>query len=234
MDRRTLIAATGGLMASALIPTASNADEAMIVRYEAMPSRFTGARNVSVWLPADYGQSKRRYRVLYMHDGQNIFGVSTAFGGQSWRVDLAMEARERAVTGSDAIVVGIWNTPTRRQDFSPAGVEAAMDDKLRARTAVEHGGPALSDGYLRFLVEELKPMIDRDYRTKPGKASTVIKCMGMESEENASMLSMSNFCGGSRSKLKRPSPKLNDTLALASVRYQKYFLAMSSTDGTNS
>lgn len=174
MDRRTLIAATGGLMASALIPKASNANEAMIVRYEAMPSRFTGARNVSVWLPADYGQSKRRYRVLYMHDGQNIFGVSTAFGGQSWRVDLAMEARHRAVAGSDAIVVGVWNTPTRRQDFSPAGVEAAMDDKLRARTAVEHGGPALSDGYLRFLVEELKPMIDRDYRTKPGKASTVI------------------------------------------------------------
>ena len=174
MDRRTLIAATGGLMASALIPKASNANEAMIVRYEAMPSRFTGARNVSVWLPADYGQSKRRYRVLYMHDGQNIFGVSTAFGGQSWRVDLAMEARHRAVAGSDAIVVGVWNTPTRRQDFSPAGVEAAMDDKLRARTAVEHGGPALSDGYLRFLVEELKPMIDRDYRTKPGKASTYL------------------------------------------------------------
>ena len=174
MDRRTLIAATGGLMASALIPKASNANEAMIVRYEAMPSRFTGARNVSVWLPADYGQSKRRYRVLYMHDGQNIFGVSTAYGGQSWRVDLAMEARHRAVAGSDAIVVGVWNTPTRRQDFSPAGVEAAMDDKLRARTAVEHGGPALSDGYLRFLVEELKPMIDRDYRTKPGKASTYL------------------------------------------------------------
>jgi predicted alpha/beta superfamily hydrolase len=146
----------------------------MIVRYEAMPSRFTGARNVSVWLPADYGQSKRRYPVLYMHDGQNIFGVSTAFGGQSWRVDLAMEARQRAVAGSDAIVVGVWNTSTRRQDFSPAGVEAAMDDKLRARTAEEHGGPALSDGYLRFLVEELKPMIDRDYRTKPGKASTFI------------------------------------------------------------
>ncbi|OYU76854.1 MAG: esterase [Alphaproteobacteria bacterium PA3] len=174
MDRRTLISATGGLMASALIPNTSNASEAMIVRYEAMPSRFTGARNVSVWLPADYGKSKRRYPVLYMHDGQNIFGASNAFGGQSWRVDLAMEARARAVAGSDAIVIGVWNTSTRRQDFSPAGVEAAMDDKLRARTAEEHGGPALSDGYLRFLVEELKPMIDRDYRTKPGKASTFI------------------------------------------------------------
>jgi enterochelin esterase-like enzyme len=174
MDRRTLIVATGGLMASALVPNPSDASEAMIIRYEAMPSRFTGARNVSVWLPADYGKSKRRYPVLYMHDGQNIFGASSAFGGQSWRVDLAMEARQRAVSGSDAIVVGIWNTSTRRQDFSPAGVEAAMDDKLRARTAEEHGGTALSDGYLRFLVEELKPMIDRDYRTKPGKASTFI------------------------------------------------------------
>jgi enterochelin esterase-like enzyme len=174
MDRRTLIAATGGLMASALVPNPSDASEAMIVRYETMPSRFTSARTVSIWLPADYGKSKRRYPVLYMHDGQNIFGASTAFGGQSWRVDLAMEARHRAVPGSDAIVVGVWNTSTRRQDFSPAGVEAAMDDKLRARTAEEHGGPALSDGYLRFLVEDLKPIIDRDYRTKPGKASTFI------------------------------------------------------------
>ncbi|CAN1526386.1 COG2819 Predicted hydrolase of the alpha/beta superfamily [Caulobacteraceae bacterium] len=174
MDRRTLIAATSGLMASAFVPNPSDASEAMIVRYEAMPSRFTGARTVSVWLPADYGKTKRRYPVLYMHDGQNIFGASTAFGGQSWRVDLAMEARHRAVPGSDAIVVGVWNTSTRRQDFSPAGVEAAMDDKLRARTAEEHGGPALSDGYLRFLVDELKPMIDRDYRTKPSKGSTYI------------------------------------------------------------
>lgn len=174
MDRRTLIAATGGLMASALVPNPSDASEAMIVRYETMPSRFTGARTVSVWLPADYGKSKRRYPVLYMHDGQNVFGASHAFGGQSWRVDLAMEARQRAVPGSDAIVVGVWNTSTRRQDFSPAGVEAAMDAKLRVRTEVEHGGPALSDGYLRFLVDELKPMIDRDYRTRPDKGSTYI------------------------------------------------------------
>ena len=174
MDRRTLIAATGGLMASTLIPQASDASEAMIVRYEAMASRFTGARTVSVWLPADYGKSKRRYRVLYMHDGQNIFGASHAFGGQSWRMDLAMEARQRAVVGSDAIIVGVWNTSTRRQDFSPAGVEAAMDSKLLARTVEEHGGPALSDGYLRFLVDELKPMIDRDYLTRPEKDSTFI------------------------------------------------------------
>ena len=174
MDRRTLIAATGGLMASTLIPQSSEAGEAMIIRYEAMPSRHTAARNISVWLPADYGTSKRRYRVLYMHDGQNIFGASHAYGGQSWRVDQAMEARQRAVPGNDAIVVGIWNTQTRRQDFSPAGVDAAMDEKLRARTIREHEGPSLSDGYLRFLVEELKPLIDRDYRTKPGRDSTFI------------------------------------------------------------
>ena len=68
-------------MASSLVPAASDASEAMIVRYEAMPSRYTAARNVSVWLPADYGKSKRRYRVLYMHDGQNIFAASHAYGG---------------------------------------------------------------------------------------------------------------------------------------------------------
>ncbi len=49
-----------------------------------------------------------------------------------------------------------------------------MDAKLRARTEMEHGGPALSDGYLRFLVNELKPMIDRDYRTRLDKGSTYI------------------------------------------------------------
>lgn len=49
-----------------------------------------------------------------------------------------------------------------------------MDEKLRARTIREHEGPSLSDGYLRFLVEELKPLIDRDYRTKPGRDSTFI------------------------------------------------------------
>ena len=146
----------------------------MVIRYEAMPSRFTGARNVSVWLPPDYQTSKRRYRVLYMHDGQNIFAGSHAFGGESWRVDAAMEARAAEDPDHAAIVVGVWNTKMRAQDYTPTGIEKAMDSELRTRAIEENGGASGADGYLRFLVEELKPMIDRDYRTKSDPASTFI------------------------------------------------------------
>ena len=112
-------------------------------------------REVIVYLPPGYDASKnKRYSVFYMHDGQNLFDGATSFiPGQEWRVDETAERLIAAGKIEPLIVVGVYNTKDRIDEYTPAA-----DAKYKL------GGKA--DLYGRMLVEELKPFIDSQYRTK--------------------------------------------------------------------
>ncbi|WP_233498181.1 alpha/beta hydrolase [Meiothermus sp. QL-1] len=115
-------------------------------------------RDIRVYLPPSYRQSERRYPVLYMHDGQNLFDEATSYVGE-WQVDENMEALARE--GLEAIVVGIPNMGLERLDeYSPF-----RDPRY---------GGGRGARYLRFIVETLKPFIDDELRTLPGRAHTAI------------------------------------------------------------
>jgi predicted alpha/beta superfamily hydrolase len=122
------------------------------------------ARDVIVWLPPSYPRNHTlRYPVIYMHDGQNLFDANTAFGGNEWGVDEVMLdyiAGSHAGQLNEAIVVGICNTADRMSEYTPF-----PDPK--------HSG-GNGDNYVKFIVEELKPMIDGQFRTRPDRASTFI------------------------------------------------------------
>lgn len=127
-------------------------------------SRFLEQKRcVVVYLPPGYADEPlRRYPVFYMHDGQNIFDATTAFGGQEWRVDETAETMIRAGEIEPMIIVGIYNTGEHRMfEYTPT-----FDKKQNA------GGGAKQYG--RFVVEELKPMIDETYRTLAGRNETAI------------------------------------------------------------
>ena len=112
------------------------------------------SRDVLVWLPPSYADSpERRYPVLYMHDGQQIFDPATSTWGQDWEVDEWCDSLMRAGSMREVIVVGIYCTPERREEYSTL-----------------HG----ADDYTRFVIEELKPMIDDRYRTLPDRAHTAV------------------------------------------------------------
>ena len=119
------------------------------------------ARDVIVYLPPNYDQDDwRRYPVLYLHDGQNLFDSATAFGGTEWGVD---ETAERLILNSKLdplIIVGIYNTGEHRIDEYTPTVDPHQ----------QRGGKA--DLYGRFIVEELKPFIDHRYRTMAGPEFT--------------------------------------------------------------
>lgn len=118
-------------------------------------------RDISVYLPPGYQtEGERRYPVLYLHDGQNLFDPERSFiRGQHWRVGEAATALIEAGTLQPLIVVGISNAGMRRLDeYTPT------NDKRRG------GGEA--DAYGRFVVEELKPFIDAFYRTLPDASQT--------------------------------------------------------------
>jgi predicted alpha/beta superfamily hydrolase len=112
-------------------------------------------RDVIVYLPPGYdADRKRHYSVFYLQDGQNLFDGATSFiPGQEWRVDEAAQSLISAGKIEPLIIVGIYNAGVERVNE----YTAAQDQKYKA------GGKA--DLYGRFLVEELKPFIDRTYRT---------------------------------------------------------------------
>ncbi|MBN9118536.1 MAG: esterase [Planctomycetes bacterium] len=123
------------------------------VRYHPeFTSRFLPhARTISVWLPPGYGSDPdRRYPVFYMHDGQNLFDAHTAFAGNPWLADEVAEREIRAGRVPPLIIVGVANTSSRLDEYGP---RRGADGPARA--------------YGRFLVEEVKPFIDRTYRTRP-------------------------------------------------------------------
>lgn len=121
-------------------------------------------RDVVVYLPPGYEvDTNKRYPVFYMHDGQNLFDGATSFiPGQEWRVDETAQELIRAGKIEPLIIVGIYNAGNQRVNE----YTAAQDLKYKA------GGKA--DLYGRFLVEELKPFIDKSYRTKKGASHTGI------------------------------------------------------------
>lgn len=176
LDRRAV------LIGLALLPlvaraTSTRADvptEGRLVEHSLMASAHVQPRDVTVWLPPGYDASDTRYPVLYMHDGQNLFDGSRAAYGKEWGVD---EHAARLSAGGQIrmpVVVGIHNTPLRLREYVPADLIRALPDDMRADIQSIYGGAPLSDDYLRFMVEELKPFIDRTYRTRADRADTVI------------------------------------------------------------
>jgi predicted alpha/beta superfamily hydrolase len=142
-----------------------------LIRHPDFRSQWVSARNVDVWLPPGYEDESLRFGVTYMHDGQNLFDPKLSFAGVDWGVVDAMERLMAHGLVAGAIVVGIWNTPQRVPEYLPMRpIESSKGAFARVRR--ENGGPPLSDNYLRFLVEELKPFVDARYRTLPERAST--------------------------------------------------------------
>jgi predicted alpha/beta superfamily hydrolase len=154
-------------------PPAIRAGE--IYRHADFPSRQIPTRHVDVWCPPGYAASgDARYPVLYMHDGQNLFDPALSYIGVDWGMDEAMvRLMGEGVPG--AIIVGIWNTDKRLCEYMPQKPLASPKaEKLLPSFVRQYGGLPMSDAYLRFIVDELKPFVDRAYRTLPWREHTFI------------------------------------------------------------
>jgi predicted alpha/beta superfamily hydrolase len=140
-----------------------------IQQHPAFSSRvLRNERDVLVYLPVGYGRSaRRRYPVLYLHDGQNVFDAATSFGGVEWSADESAQRLTRQRLIEPLIIVAVANTGENRiHEYAPTRgvIEASAKRKKRSRGWLPKYG--------RFLIEELKPFIDREYRTKPGAEFT--------------------------------------------------------------
>ena len=135
-----------------------------LVRHDRFSSRaLSGERGVTVWLPPGYEDAgDARYPVLYLQDGQNLFDPEAAYvKGETWRVAETAGALIDAGQLQPLLIVGIDHGEANRlHEYTPT------PDRRRG------GGGA--SGYARLIIDELKPFIDRTYRTRPEPAHTGI------------------------------------------------------------
>ena len=144
-----------------------------LYRYENFKSKFVIPRNVDVWLPSDYDKSKK-YAVVYMHDGQNLFIPELSYTKVDWGVDEWMTTLMASGMIRDAIIVGIWNTPKRVPEYMPQKAIKYASKETLAKTPKEMIAAIDSDDYLKFIVTELKPFIDKNYSTRTTQQDTFI------------------------------------------------------------
>lgn len=112
-------------------------------------------RTLLVYLPPGYDEEPQRlYPVLYMHDGQNIFDAATSFAGVEWQVDEAAERLIAAGKIEPIIIVGIYNNADRMTEYNPGDRDGQVTN------------------YARFVVEEVKPFIEKTYRAAPDGQKT--------------------------------------------------------------
>ena len=119
--------------------------------------QLNNSRDVIVYLPPDHEGGRQHFPVLYMHDGQNLFDRSTAFGGNEWQADETLQILSGEGLGT--IVVGLPHAGEARvPEYSP----------------FPGYGEARGDAYLAFIVETVKPLIDAAFRTRPEREHTGI------------------------------------------------------------
>lgn len=111
-------------------------------------------RDIIVWLPPSYDSlSNKKYPVLYMQDGQNVFDPGTSSFGVDWQIDETTDSLIKIKAIEEIIVVGIYNTYQRGSEYNQTDLGYA---------------------YMRFIVKELKPFIDSTYHTLPDRKNTAV------------------------------------------------------------
>lgn len=138
---------------------------------------FGTNRFIRVYLPPSYDhEPRRRYPVLYLQDGQNVFttvGTNVAFGWGNWALDTTVDALAVEKRMQEIIMVAVDCSAQRYRDYlGPTNAIAAPASRKTKRRAAKTTAESRYQKYARFLIEELKPHIDREYRTRPGPAHT--------------------------------------------------------------
>ena len=147
-------------------------------RIKNFPSKFVKPRNVDVWLPENYSKIKKY--AVYMHDGQMLFDSTKTWNKQEWKVDEVASKLIKEEKVKDFIVVAIWNIseirwqdyfPEKSWDFIP---EQIQNDLISEGNKNNFKIQFNADNYLKFIVNEVKPLIDSVYSTLPDRENTIV------------------------------------------------------------
>ena len=161
-----------------------------IERIENFKSKYVDARNIDIWLPDNYN-SNSKYAVVYMQDGQMLFDSVYNWNKKEWHVDETVSQLIKNHKIEDCIIVGIWNNGKyRHSEYFPQKYLNTLSENFKHEFVAAYlQNKPQSDNYLKFIVEELKPIIDRKYSTRTEKEFTFIMGSSM-----GGMISMYAVC----------------------------------------
>ncbi len=179
---KSLLAFVMTLSLSSLMAQTINVSSGTLKRIEHFESKNIEAKNIDVWLPDNYS-AKEKYAVLYMHDGQALYDATTTWNKQAWEVDEVASKLIAENKTQKFIVVGIYNNPVKRHaEYFPqkpyesltAYQRDTISQQLQKSGRAKEDFKPYSDKYLKFIVTELKPYIDKTFSTKKDAAHTFI------------------------------------------------------------
>lgn len=146
-----------------------------IERLENFTSQFVASRNIDVWIPEGFNKNSK-YSVVYMHDGQMLFDSTQTWNKKEWCADEIFSKLIADQKINPCIIVAVWNTPERITEYFPNKIFENIEPELQKSILEKYGNgkKISSDNYLKFIVSELKPYIDKNYSTHPEKEHTII------------------------------------------------------------
>lgn len=145
-----------------------------LITYPNFKSQYVSSRQVTVWLPDSYSDKGPRLLVVYMQDGENLFDASHSLSGVSWGVADTVYRLIHEHKIPPVIIVGIASTSARGREYLPQRIYDLLPDRTQRLIRQSWGGAPESDQYLEFIVNELKPFIDANYRTQSDRPGTYI------------------------------------------------------------
>ena len=150
------------------------------VKIDSFSSKYISTRSVEILVPVQVDHDSS-FPVIYMFDGQNIFHSFKGWGGEEnkgWQVDEVLDSLFVAGSIPQAIVVGIFNGSDRMAEYMPAKPHDLVKTRIEETDHEWYQSfktdPPASDEQLKFIVEELKPYIDVNFKTKEDQANTFI------------------------------------------------------------
>jgi len=146
-----------------------------LIEYERVPAADLPDQRLTIWLPPGYDVGDRRYPVLYMHDGHNLFDIKKSNFRKIWAADKAMLAAAATGKVEPHIIVGIWAPGRdRHRQYLPRSLYDMTAGNLRAQMDGMTAGGVISQHYLAWIAGPLKSWVDASFRTRPGRDGTAI------------------------------------------------------------
>jgi enterochelin esterase-like enzyme len=146
-----------------------------LIEYERVAAAGLPDQRMTIWLPPGYDTTDRRYPVLYMHDGHNLFDVTKSNFNKIWAADKAMLAAVASGKVEPHIIVGIWAPgEDRYRQYLPRSAYDAASAPVRAQMDAFAKGAVISESYLDWIAGPLKAWVDGAFRTRTGRDDTAI------------------------------------------------------------
>jgi enterochelin esterase-like enzyme len=167
-----LLALLGALLAA---PALARDQTGRFLEYEHVAAAGLPEQRLTIWLPPGYDKGAKRYPVLYMHDGHNLFDPAKSNSNKVWAADKAMLAAVKSGKVEPHIIIGVWAPGRDRyRQYLPQTIYQSASGAPRAAMEAMIEGPVVSDAYLAWLAGPLKQWVDASFRTRPRRDDTAI------------------------------------------------------------